>query len=94
MREQQTSSLQKSVSGLAYSASGMAVLFFIPNMIRWFRDDVAAYLGRDIDQSIAVIGSWLFIVLAVLFTFFALSMLLQFLVRLLFRASSRRGGGY
>ena len=94
MREQQTSSLQKSVSGLAYSAAGMAVLFLIPNMIRWFRGDVASYLGHDLGQDIAMVGSWIFIVLAVFFIFFALSMLLQFFVRLLFRASSRRSGGY
>lgn len=94
MKNSQSSALEKSVSGLAYSAAAMAVLFLTPQIIRWFRADVALYLGRDLDQSVAVIGSWLFVALAAIFAFFALAMMMQFLVRLLFRQSARRSDGF
>ena len=88
----EASAFEKSVTGFAYSASGMATLLLTPLFVQWFLERITVYLSNDVPLSVAQWGAWLFIVLAVVLAFFFINMHLQLSVRLLLRASARRGG--
>ena len=88
----QASAFEKSVTGFAYSASGIATLLLIPLIIRLCKGNIATYLSHEFPPNIAQWGAWVFIVLTVILAFFFINMMLQLGVRMMLCVSARRGG--
>ena len=84
------SSLAKNTSRFAFAASGIAAFYLAPLIAKNLRGDMYQYLFTDFGYEVAQWGSWAFVAVVILASFFGVSMLLQLLIQGVIRGTSRK----
>lgn len=85
------SSLVQNISRFAYAVSGVAAFYLAPPIVRYLRPDMFRYLATEFSYDLATWGSWGFVIVVIIASFFGFSALLQLLVQALIRSFSRKG---
>ena len=84
------SSLVKNISRFSHAVSAVGAFFLAPIIARNVRIEMFQYLAAEFGREIAYWGSWAFVGIIILTSFFGIAVLLQLIVQGSIRSVSRK----
>lgn len=84
-------SLVKNISRFSHAVSAVVAFFLAPVIARNVRGEMFHYLAAEFGREMAYWGSWAFVGIAILASFFGIAALLQLIIQGSIRAVSRKG---
>ena len=90
-RQASESGLVKNISRFSHAVSAVGAFFLAPVIARNVRAEMFQYLAAEFGREMAYWGSWAFVGIAVLASFFGIAALLQLIIQEAISRRSRKG---